>query len=86
MPKKTFEIPGTTKKMIVEHDKEKQFVGVTDEAGKPAKKLSKRAMKIKYGEIEATIIDAPEGTTFVTKHNPTCRWYYINNQWYYICG
>lgn len=86
MPKKTFEIPGTTRKMIVEHDSEKKLVGVTDENGKAAKKVKMGALKIKMGEIEAEIIDAPDGTTFVTKHNPTCRWVKIGGVWYYICS
>lgn len=85
MAKKRLAIPGTTKHMIIEHDSEKNLIGVTDEMGKPAKKLKKGDMKIKFGEIEAAVIDVPEGTTFVTKHNPTCRWVYIGGRWYYIC-
>ncbi len=86
MPKKMFDIPGTTRQMIVERDSEKNLVSVTDEAGKPAKKVKKGAMKIMVGDIEAAIMDAPEGTTFVTKHNPICRWVYISSHWYYICS
>lgn len=86
MPKKTYDIPGTTRKMIVERDATGEVLSVTDEAGKTVKKLKQGDMKIKFGDIEAAIIDAPEGTTFVTKHNPTCRWVLINGKWYYICS
>ncbi len=86
MAKKSYEIPGTERKMIVDHDKVTNRLSVTDESGRPAKKVAKGAMKIKVGDIEATVIDAPDGTTFVTKHNPTCRWVYKNGQWYYICS
>lgn len=86
MARKTYDIPGTTRKMIVEHDSEKKLVSVTDEKGKSAKKVKMGALKIKIGDIEAEIIDAPEGTTFVTKYNPTCRWVKIGGVWYYICS
>lgn len=85
MAKKTYDIPGTARKMIVEHDSEKKLIRVTDENGRAAKKVKMGELKIKFGDIEAAIIDVPEGTTFVTKHNPTCRWVFINGQWRYIC-
>jgi hypothetical protein len=85
MPKKTFDVPGTAGKMIIEHDSEKNLVSVTDEKGRTAKKVKMGALKIKIGDIEAAIVDAPDGTTFVTKHNPTCRWVLKNGTWYYVC-
>lgn len=85
MAKKTYDIPGTTRKMHVEHDSEKKLISVTDENGRAAKKVKMGELKIKIGDIEAEIIDAPDGTTFLTKHNPTCRWVLRSGKWYYIC-
>lgn len=86
MPKKIFDIPGTNKKMHIEHNDHGHLIGVTDEQGTPAKTFKMDEVKIKFGEIEAQIIEMPEETTFVTRHNPTCRWVLIGGKWYYICG
>jgi len=86
MPKKILDIPGKAGKMHIEHDDAGKLLRVTDEAGNDAKTVSHGELKIKFGDIEAVIIDAPEGTTFVTKHNPTCRWVLINGKWYYVCN
>jgi len=86
MARKTFDIPGTTRKMIVERDAAGEVLSVTDENGKAARKVKQGDLKIKFDDIETAIIDAPDGTTFVTKHNPTCRWVLIKGKWYYICS
>lgn len=85
MAKKIYDIPGTARKMYIEQDDAGKLLKVTDEDGNDAKTVAHGELKIKFGDIEAAIIDVPEGTTFVTKHNPTCRWVFIKGQWRYIC-
>ncbi|MBI5632283.1 MAG: hypothetical protein HZA15_02245 [Nitrospirae bacterium] len=87
MAKKILDIPHSKKKMHIETDDHHgHLIGVTDEEGKPVNTMERDETKFKFGEIEAKIIDVPEHTTFVTQHNPPCRWVYINGKWYYLCG
>ena len=79
------DIPGTTKKMHIKRGTG-HHAEVTDEAGIPAETRSMEEMKIKFGNAMADIIEVGEGSTFVTRHNPTCRWYFINGTWQYICA
>ncbi len=87
MPKEIYPIPGTQKKMVVEKDNAGHLISVKDDEGKPAQKvdLKEGTITVRCGAIEAAVIEVPDGTTFATKHNPTCRWYFICGNWYYIC-
>jgi hypothetical protein len=87
MPKEIYPIPGTKKNMVVEKDNAGNLISVKDDEGKPAQKVNLRevTINIKCEAIDAAVIEVPDGTTFVTKHNPTCRWYFICGNWYYIC-
>lgn len=83
MPKKEFPIPGSGRKIIV--DTSVTPPKVTDENGNIPDRKSMDEVKLLFGDKQATFVDVPEGTSFVTTHNPTCRWVLIGGVWYYIC-
>lgn len=76
---------GTNKEMVVEKDVDGNLISVKDEKGNPAKTVERNELKIKWGDKELEIIEVSKGACFVTKHNPTCCWYFIAGKWYYIC-
>ncbi|MDH4100961.1 MAG: hypothetical protein OEV28_10385 [Nitrospirota bacterium] len=83
MAKKEYPIPGTDRKIIV--DTSVTPPKITDEKGNPPNIKKMDEVKLLFGDKQATFVSVPEGTSFVTQHNPTCTWVYILGMWYYIC-
>jgi hypothetical protein len=43
---------------------------------------NKKPIEIKF---RAPLSSIPDHTTFLSQHNPTCRWYFYGGKWYLIC-
>lgn len=54
---------------------------VKDENGKPVPQGEKNRKE----KFRSPMVDARNDTFIITRHNPTCGWYYYNRQWYYLC-
>jgi len=85
--------PVGSKFMYVDKNDSGELIAITDEAGKPAERMAVNELNIactcsfkdETGKpVQATLLTGINDVTFVTQHNPTYRWYFINGQWYYI--
>jgi len=80
--------PIGNKEMVVTKDDKGKVVSVTDENNIPAKQRGMGKVKLtdEDAKFRSPIIEVPDDTFILTRHNPTCGWYFWNRRWYYICS
>jgi hypothetical protein len=82
------DIGKTGRQMVIKKDDDGKLISVTDDLGNEAKsgKVGEVKLACEVGDkFRAPMTSAKDDTFILTKHNPTCGWYYYNRHWYWIC-
>ena len=76
------------KQMVITKNDDGTLFSVTDENGVPAQTSPPDAVMLtdEDKKFRSPTKYASDDTFLLTKHNPTCGWYWYHNRWYWICS